>query len=58
MINNIRIKVLNNLGCAYRRTGKLQLAFNSMEQAMQIIDENPQVPNKTMTYLNLTTVLS
>jgi tetratricopeptide (TPR) repeat protein len=50
--------VLNNLGCAYRRVGKLQQAFNAMERALEIVQEQPTVPNKAVTYLNLTAVLS
>jgi tetratricopeptide (TPR) repeat protein len=52
-----RCQVYNNLGCVYRRSGKLQLALNALEKALEITEVSPEV-SKTITFLNITAVLS
>ncbi|CAD8067442.1 unnamed protein product [Paramecium sonneborni] len=48
----------NNLGCVYRRIGQTQLAFNALENALQLVQMYDQLKLETITYLNITTVLS
>lgn len=52
-----RCLVYNNLGCLYRRAGKLQLALNLLEKALEIVQTH-DIPSKSITYLNITAVLS
>ena len=54
-----RCLVYNNLGCVYRRCGKLQAALSSLERALEIVQTfGDIVPRKSITYLNITAVLS
>ncbi|CAD8148948.1 unnamed protein product [Paramecium octaurelia] len=48
----------NNMGCVYRRIGQTQLAFNALENALQLVQMYDQIKMETITYLNITTVLS
>ncbi|CAD8155187.1 unnamed protein product [Paramecium pentaurelia] len=48
----------NNLSCVYRRMGQTQLALNALENALQLIQMYEQIKMETITYLNITSVLS
>jgi len=56
--NQFRSVTLNNLGCFYRRTGKLRTSLHYLEQAleMELKSENPT--SIADTHLNLCAVLS
>lgn len=49
---------MNNLGCAYRRIGRLSLAYNTMGQALELVQDHKDIPSKAITYLNLTAIVS
>ncbi|CAD8113699.1 unnamed protein product [Paramecium sonneborni] len=48
----------NNLGCVYRRIGQTQLAINALENALSQVQQFDQIKMRTITHLNITTVLS
>ena len=55
---DIKVLVLNNLGCVYRRMGKLEKAFGFMDQAQQTLEQNGLRRYSGITYLNICAICS
>jgi len=53
-----RNQTFNNLGCVYRRLGKLKAAINYLQSALSILTNNNLSKFSAMTHLNLCAVLS
>lgn len=54
----LRAITLNNLGCYYKRRGKLHAALHCLERALKIEASAPSVENPAGTHLNVCAVLS
>lgn len=54
----LRNLTLNNLGCLYRRMGKLQVALNCLHDALFYLERANALTDSATTYLNLCAVLS
>lgn len=53
-----RTQTLNNIGCLYRRVGKLKGALNYLRSALMILNKNNLMEHSAVTYLNLSAVQS
>lgn len=54
----LRNLTYNNMGCLYRRVGKLQYALNYLREALGFIMKTKSTELAPKTYLNLCAVLS
>jgi hypothetical protein len=53
-----RNQTYNNLGCIFRRAGKMKAAFKYLQSALSILSNSNLMKHSAMTYLNLCAVLS
>lgn len=51
-----RTQTLNNIGCLYRRVGKLKGALNYLRSALMILNKNDMMEHSAVTYLNLSAI--
>lgn len=56
--SKLRNITLNNLGCLYRRVGKLKQAINCLREALSTLQKSNNMIDSANTYLNLSAVLS
>ncbi len=54
----MRNLTLNNLGCLYRRMGKVKHGLSCLQKALVVLSENNLMRMSAMTYLNLCAVMS
>ena len=54
----LRSQTFNNIGCLYRKVGKLKGALNHLRTALTVLNKNDMMIHSASTYLNISAVYS